>query len=393
MSNVQAAEVCVPSRALAADHAFFAERLGFRMESIYPADNPAVVVLVGHGVRLRLEASESGAAPARIRLRCAEPAKLADGALELTAPGGARIELSPAEPPLQVPATRHALLIQRLADEAPWITGRAGMLYRDLIPGRLGGAVIASHIRIPEAGPVPDLVHFHDIRFQLIFCCHGWVRLVYEDQGPPFILRAGDCVIQPPRIRHRVLEASVEMEVIEVGLPAEHLTRADHELELPTATLAPQRDFGGQRFCRSAGADGTWRPWRLPGYEARDTGIAEATGGMASVQVARPAGGRSGESSSTSPGGSGVPASVPVASHTADILFSFVLSGRLTLHAEGRATPLTTGDSFVIPPGVRTCHAEPSPDLELLEVALPGAFATELHAQPAAPRRRTGEAR
>ena len=32
--------------------------------------------------------------------------------------------------------------------------GRAGMLYRDLIPGRLGGRFIASHISIPEGGPV-----------------------------------------------------------------------------------------------------------------------------------------------------------------------------------------------------------------------------------------------
>ena len=37
-----------------------------------------------------------------------------------------------------------------------WVIGRAGMRYRDLIPGRLGGSIIASHIRIPDAGPVPD---------------------------------------------------------------------------------------------------------------------------------------------------------------------------------------------------------------------------------------------
>ena len=52
-------------------------------------------------------------------------------------------------------------------------------------------------------GPVPDWVHFHKVRFQLIYCWHGWVRVVYEDQGDPFVLQAGDCVIQPPQIRHR----------------------------------------------------------------------------------------------------------------------------------------------------------------------------------------------
>ena len=56
-------------------------------------------------------------------------------------------------------------------------------------PDRLGGAIIASHIRIADAGPVADMVHFHTVGFQLIFCHRGWVRLVYEDQGPPIRAR------------------------------------------------------------------------------------------------------------------------------------------------------------------------------------------------------------
>ena len=42
------------------------------------------------------------------------------------------------------------------------------MQYRDLIPGRLGGPYIASQLRIPNGGPVPDYVHHHHIIFQLI---------------------------------------------------------------------------------------------------------------------------------------------------------------------------------------------------------------------------------
>jgi hypothetical protein len=45
--------------------------------------------------------------------------------------------------------------VRRLKDNTPWVIGRAGMRYRDLIPGRLGGSIIASHIRILDAGPVP----------------------------------------------------------------------------------------------------------------------------------------------------------------------------------------------------------------------------------------------
>jgi hypothetical protein len=48
------------------------------------------------------------------------------------------------------------------------------MQYRDLLPSRLGGRYIASHIRIPDGGPVPDYVHYHRVRFQMIFCKAGW---------------------------------------------------------------------------------------------------------------------------------------------------------------------------------------------------------------------------
>jgi quercetin dioxygenase-like cupin family protein len=230
------------------------------------------------------------------------------------------------------------------------------MQYRDLIPGRLGGSIIASHIRIPDAGPVPDMVHYHAVGFQLIFCYTGWVRLVYEDQGPPFVLGARDCVIQPPEIRHRVLESSANLQVIEVGVPAAHLTTIDHEMTLPTATMRPDRMFRGQRFCRSEAKDAIWRPWRVPGFVARDTGIGEATGGVASVYVAKPGG--------------------PIArigtTHRTDILFTFVLAGTATLEAVGhRAHPLAEGDAYVVPPGLETALGEASPDLELLEVSLP----------------------
>ena len=82
-------------------------------------------------------------------------------------------------------------MVRRLADQAPWVIGRAGMLYRDLVPSRLGGAMIASHIRIPDGGSVPDMVHFHKVGFQLIFCIKGWVDVLYEDQGAMRRLTAG----------------------------------------------------------------------------------------------------------------------------------------------------------------------------------------------------------
>jgi quercetin dioxygenase-like cupin family protein len=352
MQNIRA-EVHLSTTALAADIGFF-KALGLRLDRIFPADNPRTAVFSGHGLRVRLDLSD--AAPGTIAILADDPVLIAGGARDLTAPGGTRVVIEPLDPPLVLPPTEHAFVVRRLADGAPWVIGRAGMHYRDLVPSRLGGAVIASHIRIPDGGPVPDMVHFHKVGFQLIFCIRGWVDVVYEDQGGPIRLTAGDCFIQPPEIRHRVLEASDGIEVIEIGVPAEHVTEIDHVMTLPTPHHRPKRDWQGQRFVHNVGREGRFAPHRIPGFEARDTTIAANTGGVAGVVVARPTG-----------------EAVPWTVHEADILFTYVMAGAMTLEGDGKAPHhLAPGDAFVIPPGLATRYAEATADLELLEVALPG---------------------
>jgi quercetin dioxygenase-like cupin family protein/catechol 2,3-dioxygenase-like lactoylglutathione lyase family enzyme len=358
------AEVCLPSTDLAVDIAWFEKTLGFRLETIFPADDPRVATMQAHGLRLRLD-REANAPPPVLRLLADDPDKVAGGARALTAPNGVRVHVVDARQRFETPPTTHEFMVRRLKDQAPWVIGRAGMQYRDLIPGRLGGSIIASHIRIPHAGPVPDMVHYHTVGFQLIFCYRGWVRLVYEDQGPPFVLAAGDCVIQPPEIRHRVLESSEQLQVIEVGVPAAHLTTLDHAMTLPTATIDRDRLFSGQRFCHSLASEARWTPWRIPGFDVRETGIGDATAGVASVQVARPSGAATGAAAFTT--------------HTSDILFTFVLSGGVSLDARERGTyALEEGDAYVIPPGLPTALTGPSPDLTLLEVSLPARFETTI---------------
>lgn len=205
----------------------------------------------------------------------------------LSGPKGAvRLEL--ARPPVALPAYDAGMVhIIRAGADTDWAVGRAGMHYRDLLPSRAGGRFIASHIRIPDGGPVGDYVHFHQVGFQLIYCRRGWVRVVYEDQGPPFVMHAGDCVLQPPTIRHRVLEASPGLEVIEVASPAEHPTFRDHVLVLPTAEFNPDRDFGGQRFIRHVAASASWQATPQPGLDVRETAIAAASQGRVGVRVVR----------------------------------------------------------------------------------------------------------
>lgn len=144
-----------------------------------------------------------------------------------------------------------------LASKSEWVEGRVGMLYRDLTPEDLGGDVLISQIRLPFDGEVPDYVHYHKIAFQVIYCTAGRIKVVYEGQGPPFWLETGDCVLQPPEIRHRVLECVAGSEVIEITSPPEHETRADGDLGLPNDRYdKAARTFGGQHFVRVTGSSG-----------------------------------------------------------------------------------------------------------------------------------------
>ena len=278
---MQRAEAVLGTSDLTGDLGFF-KRLGFRLDAIWPADEPAVARMSGLGTAIRLVAGQT---PGALRLLSDDAEVL--GAGRRVSPGGTVVEPDALTPRVEMPETMHGFVVRRLRDEAPWIIGRAGMHYRDLLPDRLGGSIIASHIRIPDGGPVPDMVHYHTVGFQLIFCYRGWVDLVYEDQGEPFRLHAGCCVIQPPRIRHRVLYASPDIEVIEIGVPAEHVTTIDHELELPNGRVDRDRRWDGQRFVHHVAEGAEWRPFRIPGLISRDTTIGENTGGVAGVHVVR----------------------------------------------------------------------------------------------------------
>ena len=354
---ITGAQVVLPVDVLDPTLNFFTTQLGFRVDAIFPADQPSTAVLSGHGLTIRLQPGDT-AAPGALRIVHAAPSGSPGSdqpAEELIAPNGTRVAIVHVDSPVVLPPVEQTLVVARMATDAHWSTGRAGMQYRDIIPGRQGGRFIGSHIRIPGGGPVPDYVHYHRVRFQMIFCHRGWAKLVYEDQGEPFVMRAGDCVLQPPEIRHRVLDSGDDLEVIELGCPAEHETRADHELRLPTAVEVPERRFSGQRFVRHQAADATWRPWRSPGFEARDIGIGAATDGLAGVRVVRPADADRTEA----------------AAHRAEFVFGFVLAGSMTLVAGDACFDLVMGDTFVVPAGTTSAWVACSPNLEVLDVTLP----------------------
>jgi mannose-6-phosphate isomerase-like protein (cupin superfamily) len=285
---------------------------GFRLDVIYPADDPHTAVLSNADATIRLT-TRPGAGPPRAGLPTFKPDFV------LTRAGNAGGE------------------------------GRAGMLYRDLIPDRLGGRYIASHITIPDGGPISDWVHFHHIAVQALYIARGWVRVVYEGQGDPFVLDAGDLVLQPPAIRHRVIESSPGLEVIEIAAPALHATFTDHQMNLPNGSLDVERSYSGQRFLRHIGSEAPWKAYN--GGECRETALSEATGGLMEARTVRP----------------GAASEIHFQPHDGELVFGFVLDGSATLEHEA-AAELGQNDAFVIPPDQAWRLSSMSDDLSILHI-------------------------
>ncbi len=358
---VEAAEVQVPCADFPASLTYFTDHLGFKVKLISPADDPTVAVVQGNGLVLRLDGAAEGPAPLlRFTKRTCDSA---NDVSTTAPPKGIRIEWVEKTTELIVPDLVSSFVLTCKGDGTDWVEGRAGMLYRDLVPDRQGGRFICSHIRISGGGEVPDYVHHHHVRFQMIYCFKGQVEVVYEDQGPPFLMKAGDCVLQPPHIRHRVLSSSPGLEVIEISCPAQHDTLGDPDLVLPTATVQSDRLFSGQRFVRYQGDQSQWQPLKQSQqWNQSNTGLDVATAGLAGARILR------------SPS-SAQDAGLDLES-VSEFIFRFVLKGSVDLQVqEGEKSvvkrSLCEGDAFVIPGSMAGRLTRPVPDTQILEVSLP----------------------
>jgi len=346
--NTQA--LCLlPTVDLQADVQFFTSVAGFQLTALSPSESPYVAELEGYGLFIRLDKTFKGEA-ATLVIKNEHLIKPT-----VRSPGGVEVRWERSHEEAVQSLENHRLEICTLRG-TPWVRGKAGTHSRDLIPSRLGGAMIVTHIRIPNGGPVSDRVHYHTASFQLVFCVQGWITLAYEDQGEPITLHAGDCVTQPPHIRHKVLETSNGLEVLEIGMPAEHITAIDNEMSLPTSRVDSHRMFDGQRFCHHEHSKARWQPHRLPGFASCDTGVASASAGLAGACVLRAA--------------NAIPAYTTT--HHANVLFSYVLAGSVRIDQQ----LLVAGDAFTLPPNDSRRIGDISEDIQILEVSLPGVFRT-----------------
>ena len=98
-------------------------------------------------------------------------------------------------------------------------------LYRDLGIEKATAGLCQAHV-IRLLSPCTDEVrkrHLHDTELQLVYVLKGWMKNEFEGHGEQ-MMSAGSCWLQPPNIKHTVLDYSADCEVLEIIVPADFKT-------------------------------------------------------------------------------------------------------------------------------------------------------------------------
>ena len=113
------------------------------------------------------------------------------------------------------------------ATDATWEQGlRQIFEYRDLGIKEATRNDYVAHVIRAKGEEDADQIHqwhYHECDFQMIYILNGWATFEYEGVGVR-TLREGDCVHQVPGLRHREIECSEDVEILEIVSPADFKT-------------------------------------------------------------------------------------------------------------------------------------------------------------------------
>lgn len=155
--------------------------------------------------------------PAR-RVRPDAPARVAASRTKTAAPKTAATKTKPAAP--QNFTVSHLKESDFKADGL-----RSYALYRDLGIATATGGLCQAHV-LRLLSPCTDEVrqrHTHEVDLQLIYVLKGWIKNEFEGHGEQ-TMTVGSSWLQPPGIRHTVLDYSDDCEMLEIILPADFQT-------------------------------------------------------------------------------------------------------------------------------------------------------------------------
>src|SRR5215831_18117653 len=98
--------------------------------------------------------------------------------------------------------------------------------YRDLGMSKATNGLLQAHVirLVPPCDPaIVTKRHYHDVDVQMVYVLKGWIRSEFEGQGA-VTMREGAAWLQPPRIKHSVLDYSDDCELLEIISPAKFKT-------------------------------------------------------------------------------------------------------------------------------------------------------------------------
>src|SRR6185436_5587481 len=119
--------------------------------------------------------------------------------------------------------------------------------YRDLGSQQATRGKVVAHVIRARPGKAPHGEwHWHDVDVQFVYVLKGSAVFEYEGIGR-VTMKPGTCFYQPPRIRHREIRHSSDLELLEIVSPAKfrtysvRQTKAASAVEKPAARKSPAR--------------------------------------------------------------------------------------------------------------------------------------------------------
>jgi mannose-6-phosphate isomerase-like protein (cupin superfamily) len=114
--------------------------------------------------------------------------------------------------------------------------------YRDLGIERATRGKVVAHVIRARPGKAPHGEwHWHDVDVQFVYVLKGSAVFEYEGIGR-VTMKPGTCFYQPPRILHREIRHSKDLQLLEIVSPAKFRT---YSAEKPAARKSPARRSRG----------------------------------------------------------------------------------------------------------------------------------------------------
>jgi hypothetical protein len=161
-----------------------------------------------------------------MRTTIRKPKKAARAAAKSSARRRVARAKRPAKAPLKPKPRKQSFVASHHSPDAFEPGLRRYAQYRDLGIAAATGGLARAHVikMVPPCIPAEvSKRHYHDVDFQMVYVLKGWIKGEYDGAGV-VTMREGSCWLQPPKIKHTVLDYSDDCELLEVILPADFET-------------------------------------------------------------------------------------------------------------------------------------------------------------------------